>query len=453
MRGGGGIFYDIEDGALNLQFGGQPPFGDAVSTSPSSATFMKFAGVDPVADPFRSVGIVNPFPFTAVGTFFVPKMSFAYLVDPHFRTPYSENYNFGFEYQMTKDTMVEAVYVGSLGRKLITSAEVNFPVPSVMMQQLAQFGSINADCARPLAACTGGSSPIDPAGSATGATALITNHSNGLSDSHEFQLTVDKRFSHGFLFRAAYTLSKTIDLLSGFRARSSGFTDPLNYRLDRALADFDTPQRLVISGLWEIPWDQPFRDKGGFLKKLTEGWQLSAISEFQVGTPITLFANSNASEQHQVATFGDLTRPDIVGPVHAFNPRSVHTFTSNCLGGTVTGNFWIDPSNLICSACPLTDPTCSSPGDIGIPLFTFGTLGRNAFRGPGINNWDLSVIKRTKITESKSIEFRAEFFNAFNHTQFVFPLKPSSQGGTMTFGQITRTRDPRVGQLALKFIF
>src|SRR5713226_8572658 len=88
MRGGFGIFYDIEDGALNLQFGGQPPFGDV-----SNLTYFSFTqGFDPISDPFNSFkeGTVNPFPFIAgghLGQFFDPKVSFAFVVDPHFRTP------------------------------------------------------------------------------------------------------------------------------------------------------------------------------------------------------------------------------------------------------------------------------------------------------------------------------------------------------------------------------
>src|ERR1051326_2553870 len=143
VRGGGGIFYDIEDGALNLQFGGQPPFGDVTNLN-----YNGFApGFDPISDPFNSFnpGTTNPFPFIAngrLGQFFVPKVSFAFVVDPHFRTPYSENFNLGFQYQLTKDTLVEAYYVGSLGRKLITSADVNFPQPALLAQ------GFSSDCAR-----------------------------------------------------------------------------------------------------------------------------------------------------------------------------------------------------------------------------------------------------------------------------------------------------------------
>ena len=87
---------------------------------------------------------------------------------------------------------------------------------------------------------------------------------------------------------------------------------------------------------------------------------------------------------------------------------------------------------------------------MGVPLFTFGTLGRNALRGPGINNWDLSLMKHIKVTESKYVEFRAEFFNAFNHAQF---LNPDNQGTDSTFGQISFDRGQRNIQFGLKFYF
>jgi len=450
MRGGFGIFYDIEDGALNLQFGGQPPFGYVSNNTPNTyaGVIGDTPGTGPVADPFTPLQLTNPFPFTFTGNFLTPKISFAYTTWPHFRTPYSENFNYGFQWQATANTMVEAVYVGSLGRKLISSGETNFPVPSVMQQQLTNFGSTNPECARPLAACVdfiGGpvlSGPeSDPNAFPTGAQQLLTNFSNGLSDSHEFQLTVDKRFSKGFIFRAAYTLSKTIDLTSGFRARSSEYTDPLDYRLDRALADFDTPQRLVISGLWELPFDHGVEN--GILKTILGGWQFNAIASYQKGNPFTLFSNNNSSQQDQNP---DLSRPNVIGPVQYENPRnSQQVFSANaanCISsaaadtnGNVTGTFWFNPTAYDC---------------VNVPLFSFGDAPRNFLRGPGINNYDLSIVKKTKVFESKSIEFRAEFFNAFNHVQF---FNPNTAGGSGTFGQITTDRNPRLIQFGLKFYF
>lgn len=438
VRGGFGIFYDLEDGALNLQFGGQPPFGDVINQNffPPDA-FAGAVGVDPVSDPFGAAGITNPFPFASagrVGQFFDPKISFAFVVDPRFRTPYSQNYNLGLQYQLTSNTLLEAYYVGSLGRKLISTAEVNFPNPEIEKQQLAAFGGVNPDCARPLAGC---SDPLDPDAFPTDSVFLISNHSNGISDSHQLQVTLDKRMSRGFTFRTAYTYAKTIDITSGFRSRSSTFTNPLDFNFDRGVADFDVTHRLVMSGIWQLPY-QRGAGNNPIVRKLTEGWQVNSIVTFQSGFPFTLFQNNDSSLQGNF-----LDRPDQVGAVQIFHdPRDVRTFSPNadgthgsCLGDTATGNFYLDPTNLDCAT---------------VPAFTFGSLGRNALRGPGISNVDFSIFKNTYITESKYVQFHAEFFNAFNHTQF---LNPDPNGFANTFGQITSARDPRLIQFALKLYF
>jgi hypothetical protein len=453
MRGGYGIFYDIEDGALNLQFGGQPPFGYVANNYPcyshSEGCVASNTSSGFVADPFGTSGnfvsepgcipapcaYPDPYPFAAqgfTGSFFSPALPYAYAVSPHFRTPYAENFNYGFQYQLSKDTMVEGVYVGSLSRKAITSTEVNFPSLAILQQQLTTNGvdGLNPECARPLAACD---SPLDSSGVPTGAQQIYTNVSSGNSSSNEFQLTVDRRFTRGLTFRVAYTLAKTIDLSSGFRARSSTYTDPLNPLFDRGLADFDATHRLVISPIWQIPWDKPFRGNT-FMRKVTEGWSLSTIASFQSGNPFTLYSNSNSSESDNY-----LDRPDVTGPIQIFhNPRQWQTLSGSCGGGT-GGHYYFDPTNLDCA---------------NVPLFSHGNMGRNVLRGPGINNWDMSLLKDFKFTESKSLEFRAELFNAFNHVQFYNPtLQSGTEGGSSQFGQITTDRGPRIVQFALKLYF
>jgi outer membrane receptor protein involved in Fe transport len=446
-RGGYGIFYDLEDGALNLQFGGQPPFGAVTNFYPSYPTVNSG---DWIADPFTPFAQTNPFPFASagkIGTFENPKMPYAFVVNPHFRTPYAQNFNFGFQYQATKDTMVEAVYVGSLSRKAIATNETNYPLLATLEQQYGQ-GSLNPECARPLAAC-------DVNGNPTGAQSIYTNYSNTNSSSHEFQLTVDKRLSRGLSIRGAYTLAKTIDTSSGFRARSSTYTDPLNPAFDRGLADFDATHRFVASWTWQVPWDKPFRGNA-VMRKITEGWTFNGITTFQSGNPITIYSNNNSSQLDNY-----LDRPDVTGPIAIFkNPRDVRTFTpdpsgiqGSCLGGASTGNFWFDPTNLVCNV--------GVPGDTSglIPLFTHGNMGRNVLRGPGINNWDLSIMKDIKFTETVAMQFRTEFFNAFNHVQFYNPDNNAFSG---TFGQVTSDtssstsqayRGPRVIQFALKLYF
>jgi len=472
VRGGIGVFYDIEDGALNLQFGGQPPFGYVANNYPC---FGKVGNPDGclaatngsyVADPFQTnnTGYSDPYPYIASGNygqFFTPKLPFAYVVSPHFRTPYAENFNFGFQYQLTKDLMVEAVYVGSMSRKAIASNETNYPLLSILEQQYAANGyyGLNPECARPLSACD---SPLDPYGEPAGAQQIYTNISDVNSSSNQFQLTVDKRLSHGVQFRAAYTNAKTIDEQSGFRARSSTFTDPTSPRLDRGLADFDAPQRLVISPIWEIPLGN---HGNSITQKLIGGWSIASIISFQRGNPYTLFSENGSAELDN-----GLERPDVIGPVKKLNARHMQTFSpdpngvnGSCLPDTETGHFLIDPTNIVCSVGPpvgMTDPNLT-PG--GVPLFTFGNLGRNVLRGPGINNWDISVEKDFKFTENKSVEFRSEFFNTFNHAQFYSPtFQNGALGFDSLFGQVTGDtssstssyyRGPRVIQFALKFYF
>ena len=492
MRGGGGIFYDIEDGALNEQFGGQPPFGYDANNFPS------YSGVAPptsgsfVSDPFTAFGYSDPYPFIAgghLGQFFTPAIPFAYVVDPKFRTPYAENFNYGFQYQLTKDTMIEAVYVGSLSRKAVDTAEVNFPQiagPNGLMaqyqyyvsQQLDPAFNIFPDCSRPLANCQGASPAF--LGSPVGATQVLTNHSNTTSSSNQFQLQVEKRASHGLEFRAAYTLSKTIDVNSGFRARSTEETNPNDPAFDRGLADFDSTHRLVFSAIWQIP----VGSRGNSLwDKIAGGWSVAAIPSFQSGNPFTIYQNDNSSESNDF-----LDRPDVIGPIQIFkDPRPMRTFTFNlntdplhysCVSptstdpttgvSTVTGHFYFDPKNLVCAVGPpVGQPLPGFSTSLvqgGVPMLTFGNMGRNVLRGPGINNFDISILKNFKFTENKSLQFQAAFFNAFNHVQFFGPSSTEGASGfSGNFGQVTSDstpstttayyRGPRLIQFALKFYF
>jgi hypothetical protein len=353
--------------------------------------------------------------------------------------------------------MLQGVYVGSFGHKLLTGANYNNPDPTEEMRQLGileqQFpGTPEAtlaseysiiDCSRPLSGCYGTSDPADA--SLTNIGQLATNFSSGYSASNEMQVTLDKRMSHGFETRVAYTLAKTTDLTSGFRAKSSSYTDPYDFRLDHALADFDATHRLVISGIWQVPFDHGLQSHR-YLEKLAGGWSFDPIVVFQSGNPYTIFAEDNSSLQNS-----SLDRPDALGPTRVFhNPRHVQSFIpsgdgfhGNCLGGAETGNFQFDPTNLDC---------------VNVPLFTYGTMGRNVLRGPGINNWSFSVFKDTPITERQRVEIRAEFFNAFNHAQFS---NPDTTAFSSTFGQVVSTRGldsetttgARIIQVAIKYYF
>jgi hypothetical protein len=209
-------------------------------------------------------------------------------------------------------------------------------------------------------------------------------------------------------FNASYTFSKSIDYTS-LNSQGVILQDSYNEIANRGLSDFDARHRFVISGLYELPFHG---------NQFVEGWQLSTIVQSQSGNPVTIVVNNAA-----FTGTNNTVRPDVTGPI-------------TILG---TPDRWFD----------------TTPFVVPSPL-RFGSLGRNVVIGPRFNNTDFSVIKRTKLTEDKIIEFRAEVFDLFNHANFGQPLRVVGP----TLGQIINTRFPtgdsgssRQLQFALKFKF
>jgi hypothetical protein len=217
------------------------------------------------------------------------------------------------------------------------------------------------------------------------------------------------------------------------------------------LSDFDVRHRFVISGLYELPF------KGNQFK---EGWQLSFIEQSQGGNPVTLLAGNvgaiganipaaNANSLTGLATL----RPDATGPV----PISPSAAT------TGIGVQWFP--NSVCD--PRPGGSCPTGSVVTLPvqfingktIYHFGSMGRNVVIGPSFHNSDLSLIKRTKLSERQMIEFRWEVFDIFNHANFGQPGR-TAQVGSTSFGVITNTRFPtgdsgssRQMQFALKYKF
>jgi len=179
----------------------------------------------------------------------------------------------------------------------------------------------------------------------------------------------------------------------------------------------------VISYLWQFPVPHYQGAKG----KLVNGWAVSGITSFQTGFPIRLQSN-NDSELEDSFDLELPGKPDLIAPFHTQDPRT-------------HGGYAFDPT-----AFALPTQTASST-----PLQLLGNAPRTICCGPGINNFDFSVQKITPVTEGTHIEFRAEFFNLFNHTQFLNPDGNITDG--VDFGRVKHTRDPRNIQFALKFAF
>lgn len=244
------------------------------------------------------------------------------------------------------------------------------------------------------------------------------------SSYNALEAMLEKRFSHGLQFQAAYTFSKSLDDGSTFEET----LDPFNYRASRALSLFNSAQRFVVSYDWEIP----VRKHDGALGKLIGDWAVSGITQFQSGFPIRL--NTTDDTELIASTFFLGTEaPSLVAPFQKLNPKT-------------NGGFWFNPNDFATKA---TDPTNPSVPPLG--SFNNGTQ-RSICCGPGLNDWDFAVHKKISITEDKYFQFRAEIFNIFNHTNFYNPDGNFSDGPT-EFGKITEAQDPRLVQFALKFYF
>ena len=245
---------------------------------------------------------------------------------------------------------------------------------------------------------------------------------DGISNYDGLQAKVTKRFSNGFQALISYTFSKALDRNGGNSDFVSAPQNDNNQRADYSLSDISIKQRLVLSPIWQLPFGKGkrFLNSGGLVNALAGGWELSGIITFQDGFPFSVLANQDFSNTGAYAP-----RPDRIcngaGPQTVAEWFNVNCFSTDALGQALAN---------------------------GTPRF--GNAGRNILIGPGIQQWDVSVIKRNPITEKMNLEFRAEFFNMFNHPNFG---TPGATIATDAFGQLTSAASPRDIQFGLKLKF
>jgi len=243
---------------------------------------------------------------------------------------------------------------------------------------------------------------------------IFTQNTISNSAYNGFQASLEKRFSHGLQFEAAYTYGKSIDNASTFES----LVDPVNPKRNRSLSLFDARNRFVLSYYWEFPVPK----YEGFKGKALDGWAMSGITTFQSGFPIRITEQDDIELQSSF-DFETPGQPNVAAPFQKLNPRG-------------PGNLGFNPS-------AFTENTVA-PG-------TIGNAPRTVCCGPGINNWEIAFLKITPISERIKLEFRGELFNAFNHAQFFQPDGNFTDGSD--FGRVKRARDPRLIQFALKLSF
>jgi Carboxypeptidase regulatory-like domain/TonB-dependent Receptor Plug Domain len=483
VRGGFGVFYDILKGEDNLQFNGQPPFFGGAGLFFDPTTVAPGAPFPFFADPFGTASppTPNPFPshtpppnidFGASGFLPVNASGIVFLVDPHLRTPYTYQYNLSVQREVAPNTVLEVSYVGSSSHGLTTLIDIN-PFVLGTTDRVLNLAPGNTTCTDEDGLSTSGADP-----SAVCSFAGLPEFKNvAKANYNSLQASLTKQVSNSrFLgrtyFTVAYTLAHSIDNSSGFRERNSEVASYLP-NLFRASSDQDVRNRITFSGGWDLPIDHAWASGP---KRLTQGWSLFPIVTWRSGLPFDIFARLpdrfNPGAEGPSAA-GDPTdvHANLVGSTQTFDPRTVHDF------GNGPGNYLFNPnsfSNAQCGDANNPLPTCT-PGPTLLPansqvvadpaLATYGTLARNSLRGPSYVNFDLAFSKTTAITEKVKIEFRAEFFNLFNHANFLNPNVVNNGDGTLaagapgtninsgSFGLITGTYDPRIIQLALRLSF
>jgi len=480
FRAGWGMFYNPIEQLVLEQFGAEPPFGGSIILSETqfNTPFVSQDALTTFPNPFN--GIITPKPKTPQDWgVFEPILLFGDF-QPHMRTQFSDQYNLTIERQLRGDMKLEVGYVGSQGHRLLATHDVNFSNPQTCLDinsivgagTCGQFledsvysltvpsgfnfhmpnGSIVTGAAggtpvqfvglRPYSSpqCITNGPSIGTGCPAVGVpvfTSVFAQDTIANSAYNSMQVSVDKRFRSGLQFTGAYTFSKSIDEASSFE----GILNPLPGAHNRALSLFDARHRFVLSYYWQLPVPK----YAGFTGKLLDGWALSGITTYQTGFPIRITSSAD-NELMNSFDFELPGEPDQLAPFKTQKPQNT------CFGNPLTCNYYFNPQIFTENT---GDPTCG--GNLYPGCFDPSLLGRvgNAPRticcGPGISNSDIAILKTIPFNESKRIEFRAELFNVFNHTQFFNPDGNSTDGAQ--FGQVTQAKDPRLVQFALKFFF
>ena len=341
------------------------------------------------------------------------------------RIPYTEQYMFSVERQFGDSTLVSASYVGNQSHRLLVLVESNPGDPALCLSlsqpsQVAPgsatcgpFGESNVFTTAAGQTVNGTRGPLGPNfGSNTNQSTIGNSHYNAL------ELSLRHTSKRLQLF-ASDTYGKSIDQSSSVGEQ----VNPVDPALSRALSAFDVTHNFVVSYAYEIPFDRLF----GASNRWTNGWTISGITHFSSGFPVTLLNYGDNSllgaEPNGINNYG-VDEPE-------YTPGSLH-LNSN----PRNGNSYFNTS--LFSLQPLGTP---------------GNARRRFFYGPGFDNYDMALMKSVPLTESKSLQFRIEAFNVFNHAQFFGPASVNGNINSSTFGEVVSAASPRLMQAAVKLAF
>jgi hypothetical protein len=414
LRGGYGIYRSTIIGNSQSQSAPNQPWVQLSTYSPPYNGTASWA--HPFPEPIPDISVFPNYisaysPTTALS---------GNLTDPKLSVGKTHQYGINLQSQVTSDLMIQVAYTGSHALDQLRSRGLN-------QASLANFSS-------PIRGATTNTTSnialrVPYQGWAAGA--LVMTESKGYSWYNAMEITAKQRMSKGLQFLASYTFSKTLgsDGASVSSSSSAGGGTIGNQNVDAlryGLVSFDRTHRLVASYIYSFP---TLKTGSRFFQGVLNGWSMAGVTTFQSGRPLTI-GYTNSTSAYGVSS-----------------DRA--SFASGCTSASAAKSGSVnDRIDLYLNSTCFTAPAViGSDGK----ATDFGNTGVGILRGPDQRNTDLSFIKQTKIRESVGLEFRAEFFNIFNTTQFA---NPATTFGASGFGAITRTSvASRIGQLALKLRF
>jgi hypothetical protein len=401
VRGGAGFYYERPNTVSFEDIVGVPPFAPIVGLSAVNFT-----------DPYGSAGVANPFPQQfgprnpGPDATFPQDISFTQIFDRHFRLPQIFTWNLTLERGLGSDWLIRAAYIGNKGTHLGGTGDQESGLlqinPAIYIP--GQSTEDNTQQRR-----------VYPQ------FGFIDSINSGVNSNYDaVQLGLQKRFSRGFAFLTNFTWARALDSFgpNGSPGGNGTNTCTCGRYFDYGPSDGDVNKTFRISGNYNFP-RVPVHS---FADKLINGWSLSGITNWQTGFPFTIFSDYDNSFSQNGADRADLTAPQFKDALLSSGRSHAQLV-----------NEWFNISAF-------------GPNAIG----TFGNTGKNVIRGPRFFDTDLGLLKNTKIDERVSLQFRAEFYNAFNNVNFG---TPDSGLTDSSFGQITSAQDPRILQMALKATF
>lgn len=492
IRSGYGIYYQRVSNQSLLQTAGGLPFSEAISAQkfsvtpqnpfpsilPTSAFPLSTDQVVPALAGFNGTTGAPIFQSASGG----PLSGFFFFPIRSFRPPYAQQWNYNIQRDLGKGWLLEVGYVGTRGSHLLGTGRPANPgqictiaAPCIIPANIGE--NVNVPSGTPFVTKNPDGTIAVTGSTAANLDARVPSRYLGLANSrgffqfqdgsstyHGLQSTLSHHFTGSLYFQAAYTYSKSIDNGSGsvFGDELNGLTqygNLLNPGGQRAVSDFDRRHRFVVSYNYELPVRRLLHGHGS--TRLVNGWAVNGVSTFQSGTPITVFDGSTFTLQDLDGING--TNFATLAPGATLASAATSGSVQSRLGSYLNlsaftpGGNCVDNQN-VAVLCQINGTP--NPAAAGAAI---GNVGRNTFRGPFQQNWDLSITKNTKVTEATSVDFRAEFFNAFNHPVFSGPQSGGFGSATGNLGLVniangssailSTANRPRIIQFAMKFNF